>query len=200
MVHKKSYSGLPIDKSMIYRFCGYGSSSDENIEALISECISEISDKLSYRLCYTVLPVSIEGDTVILPSFKVDSVSLAGELRHCRSVILFACTLGLEIDRYIERYSSLSPVKALIYSSVGSAQVEVLCDRFCHDMETEYNSEGIFMRPRFSAGYGDLPIEVQKNIFSLLDCQRKIGLTLNESMMMSPSKSVSAFIGLYRSN
>ena len=37
---------------------------------------------------------------------------------------------------------------------------------------------------------------VQKDIFKVLDCERKIGLTLNESLLMSPSKSVTAIVGI----
>lgn len=197
MVYRKTYASLPIDKDTIYRFCGYRTAPDSESEKLISECIGELQSKLSYKLCYTVLPLSIDKADIIFPSFKVKSESLAKNLDSCKCVILFAATVGLETDRYIERYSSLSPVRSLIYGSVGSAQIEVLCDRFCADMEEEYGKHGLFLRPRFSAGYGDLPLEVQKDIFSLLDCHRKIGLTLNQSMLMSPSKSVSAFIGLY---
>jgi cobalamin-dependent methionine synthase I len=52
------------------------------------------------------------------------------------------------------------------------------------------------LRPRFSPGYGDLPLELQTNLFKVLDCQHFIGLTLNDSMLMSPSKSVTAIVGL----
>ena len=54
------------------------------------------------------------------------------------------------------------------------------------------------IRPRFSPGYGDLPIEIQKDIFRALDCPRRIGLTLNENLLMSPTKSVSAIIGIVK--
>ena len=54
----------------------------------------------------------------------------------------------------------------------------------------------VFLPPRFSPGYGDLPLSLQRDIFRVLDCPRKIGLTLNESLLMSPSKSVTAIVGL----
>ena len=57
-------------------------------------------------------------------------------------------------------------------------------------------AEGKFLKPRFSPGYGDLPLEMQRDIFRVLDCSRKIGLTLNESLLMSPSKSVTAIVGI----
>ena len=55
---------------------------------------------------------------------------------------------------------------------------------------------GKYARPRFSAGYGDFELSAQTEIFHALDCQRKIGLTLNDSLLMSPSKSVTAIIGI----
>ena len=50
--------------------------------------------------------------------------------------------------------------------------------------------------PRFSAGYGDFSLEFQRNICDALDCQRKIGITLQESLIMLPTKSVTAIIGI----
>lgn len=51
-------------------------------------------------------------------------------------------------------------------------------------------------RPRFSPGYGDLPLSAQREIFAVLDCGKRIGLMLNDSLLMSPSKSVTAFVGI----
>jgi 5-methyltetrahydrofolate--homocysteine methyltransferase len=63
-------------------------------------------------------------------------------------------------------------------------------------MRKEKFTLGESLRPRFSAGYGDLPLEYQKKIFDLLDPHTQIGLTLNDSYLMSPSKSVTALIGV----
>ena len=60
------------------------------------------------------------------------------------------------------------------------------------------NSKFIYTKNRFSPGYGDFDIVYQKDIFAILDCPKRIGLTLNSSLMMSPSKSVTAIIGFKR--
>ena len=54
---------------------------------------------------------------------------------------------------------------------------------------------GLAVRPRFSPGYGDLPLALQREVFAALDCPRRIGLTLSDSLLMSPTKSVTALIG-----
>ena len=51
-------------------------------------------------------------------------------------------------------------------------------------------------RPRFSPGYGDFPLECQPGLFRLLGVQRNIGVTLTDSLLMLPTKSVTAVIGL----
>ena len=62
--------------------------------------------------------------------------------------------------------------------------------------EEEAVAKGMSLRPRFSPGYGDLPLTVQKEFMTLLDCAHLIGINLNESLLMSPSKSVTAIIGM----
>ena len=67
---------------------------------------------------------------------------------------------------------------------------------FCNELAETYATEGLSLRPRFSPGYGDFPLEAQESVFKALDCHRKIGLALNDSLLMSPSKSVTAIVGL----
>ena len=75
----------------------------------------------------------------------------------------------------------------------GLERIEALCDDFCNDIQNTLKTQ---LKPRFSAGYGDLPLDTQKQIFSLLNLSKNIGLTLNDSLLMSPTKSVTAFIGM----
>ena len=53
------------------------------------------------------------------------------------------------------------------------------------------------LRPRFSPGYGDFPLEYQRELLGVLDAAKRIGLTLTDSLLMAPSKSVTAVIGVY---
>ena len=83
-------------------------------------------------------------------------------------------------------------MKALLFQAMGGERIEALCDVFCDSIAEEY---GVGLKPRFSPGYGDLSIECQKEIFDILGYQKKIGLTLTDSFMMSPTKSVTALFG-----
>ena len=160
----------------------------EAFEPLLEECIAEAEGALSYRVCYTVLPADH-------PMLR-DSKTICKAIRDAEEVILFAATVGAPFDRLIQRYSMLLPSKALMLQAIGAERVESLCDAFCNQMNTELAERKKSLTPRVSPGYGDIPLAMQKEIFALLDCPRKIGLTLDDSLLMSPSKSVTALAGI----
>lgn len=185
----------PINVSCVLRYMG-AKSTTQDMEHLIYSCIEETKDCFGRRVCY--LELAVADGRVALGSVTVNSASFASALANCNRVLLFAATIGLEIDRLIAKYSRLSPARALCLQAIGTERIEALCDAFCHHMKTQYASQGLHTRPRFSPGYGDLPLELQKDIFRLLDCPKNIGLSLNDSLLMTPTKSVTAFVGLFQ--
>lgn len=189
-VFVKTYEAPPNNRNEILRYMGAKKTNSE-LEKNIDNCLSSLSGKLTYRVCYAELPVSLLKDTVDFSFAFVKSDDLAKNLSGCSKALFFGATVGIEIDRYINKYKNISPVKALIAQAYGAERIESLCDAFCKDVKSKH-----FTKPRFSPGYGDLPVLFQKEIFRILDCSRKIGLTLNESLIMTPSKSVTAIIGI----
>jgi hypothetical protein len=89
--------------------------------------------------------------------------------------------------------------RASITQSCGAACIEAYCDilqeRILEKTVTD-TGKALYLRPRFSPGYGDVALEVQNVIFKALECTKRIGLTLTDSLLMYPTKSVTAFIGL----
>ncbi|MBE6533481.1 MAG: Vitamin B12 dependent methionine synthase activation subunit [Ruminococcaceae bacterium] len=186
----KSYVLPSINRREVLRYAGIRSSSGESAELIsrLDEAIALIGDVLNPRVCFCELDIR-DCDF----GFSLD---IKKNLRDSHSVIFFASTLGIELDRLIFKYSVLSPVTALLLEALGNERIEALCDLFCEDMRQTKLKMGETLRPRFSAGYGDLPLEYQRRIFDLLDPPTHIGLTLNDSYLMSPSKSVTALIGV----
>lgn len=164
-------------------------------EGLILECMEECRDKLTYNVCYGVFPVKRSHFTVEFPFASFVSADLCKNLAACDKAVVFAATVGLGIDRLISAYGRLSPSKSLTFQAIGAERIEALCDEFCAFLSAELSCYGAPC-PRFSPGYGDFSIEHQREIFRVLDCYRKIGLSLNDSMLMSPSKSVTAIVGI----
>lgn len=192
MVEYKSYSNLPFCQKEILRYAGC-KTEEATILALLDSCIQEVQSQLRYQICYRELPLSLNEDLCDFKLFCVQSKKLASHLKDCSTIILMAATIGIGIDRLITKYSRLAPSRALMFQAIGAAQIETLCDTFCQELEQKSEKKAM---SRFSPGYADLSLQTQKDIFAVLNCEKKIGLTLNSSMLMSPTKSVTAFVGL----
>ena len=172
-------------------------SKDSHIVELTRECMNEAAQALNYSVCYTVADIIRNGDEIILGNIRASSNTLKKALDGCGQALIFAATVGAPFDRLIRKYSSSSPVKALMMQAIGAERAEALCDAFIREYTV---ANGVGLRPRVSPGYGDMELNMQKDIFALLDCPRKIGLTLNASLLMSPSKSVTAIAGIDDAN
>lgn len=193
-------SQLPVDKQEILRYAGVRGESNET-DSLLESCLALAAPVLTPQLIYTEIPVSQVGeDGLDLCFATVHSKALAKRLSGCRRAIVFAATVGIRFDRLLARYSLLSPTKALLLDAIGNERVEAFCNAFEASLYQELIQKGSRLRPRFSPGYADLPIFFQKEIFSVLECEKTIGLFLGEQMLMSPSKSVTAIIGIVDSN
>lgn len=188
----KTYSTPPVREKEALRYAGCRSADEETLK-LLRSCIEEAEDKLSYSVCYGEFPLSINGSSCDFGVFSAQSSGLAKNLDGCGRVLIFAATIGVGIDRLISKYGRISTARSVILDGLGSERIEALCDEFCEDFALKNN---VSLKLRFSPGYGDLPLTTQKDIFSILDCPRKIGLSLNNSLLMSPSKSVTAFTGI----
>ena len=184
-----------VNRSEILRYAGAREGTPE-MEELLDLCLEEATAACTYRVCYRELPILKKGEILDLGFCTTTSQSLARALSDCTSVVLFAATVGLGIDRLIARYARISPARSLLFQAIGTERVEALCDAFAEELNRRMTAQGLFTRPRFSPGYGDLPLALQADVFASLDCGRQIGLTLSESLLMSPSKSVTAIVGI----
>ncbi len=194
-VNKKTFTPPACDDNEILRYLRC-TNADKAMKQLLEQCKEEAQTSLCYNLCYAELPVKVSDGICDFGFAKAESHSLAQRLENCNNAVFFAATLGLELDRIIKKYSAISPSKAVMLHAIGNERVEALCDLFCEFVKEEKAREGKTTTARFSAGYGDLSLEFQKEIFALLNPQKQIGITLTDSLLMSPSKSVTAIIGV----
>lgn len=193
---KQKYVSLPEPSDReILRYAGVrdGVSYDGG---LLERAKVEVGKVVRSLVVYREMPIEIEDSLVSFGCVSVKSEKLAYAMRRAKRVIFMAATVGVEIDRLIAKKARLSAAEALMLDAVATERIEALCDEFCHSIDSDLLHEGLRTGIRFSPGYGDLPLEFQKEIFSLIAPERYIGLTLNASLMMSPSKSVSAIVAI----
>lgn len=188
-----------VKKKEIYRYLGYGAKEpDDSVRALVDEVLLAFLGVIHPKSIYRLYPCKTDGETVFIGDMAFASRNLSGNLAQCDIVALMAGTLGLEADKLLQKYEVVNMAKASIAQACGATCIEAYCDLVQEEIRRdaqEKSGKKLFVRPRFSAGYGDLALEAQTQIFSALDCTKRIGLTLTQSLLLYPTKSVTAFIG-----
>ncbi len=192
---------MEINRKEILRYLGYGRTEpDVRVTALVEECINELLAASQKNNIYRIFDCHIGESTVNIGQMEIASRNLAKNLAGCEEVVLFAATLGIQADFLQKKYAHLDMSKAVILQAAAAAVIEAYCDECQKKIEMEQEKRNRFLRPRFSPGYGDFSLLHQRDMISLLDCPRKIGLTLTESLMLAPSKSVTAVMGISKEN
>ena len=176
---------------------------DAQAESAIDVVYQKLKSELQPR--YTVkrfaCSIESEGDGAV-PSLVVldngtvfHSKVLARYVGEAKEVFLFGATLGSRVDSALRRMTLTSVAEAGAGQAVAAALIETYCDDCCAKLQKQL-PEGKHLKWRFSPGYGDWPLEEQRILFPVLDCAHSIGLTLTESCMMAPVKSVTALMAI----
>ncbi len=182
-----------VDRRETMRYLGcYGVKCEDGLDAVLDECEKLILPALRPAACYALFDVKRTGDALDLGFAKTRSKALSKNLEGCGKIALFAATVGAETDRLIIKYEKLSPARALVLQALGAAAAECWCD----DVNAQITAEHGETKPRFSCGYGDLPLELQREIFAALNVSKNLGVTLSENFFMTPTKSVTAIVGI----
>ena len=129
----------------------------------------------------------LEREAPIVPRSVWKRTRLGG------SDVVFLCgTIGAEFDAWQRRLSVLSAADALLSQQIGLDAVEAVMDEVESKAKAEVEGEGRKLLPRKSPGYGDLPLELSREIINCLDAAKKIGVSITDSDLLVPSKSVTA--------
>jgi hypothetical protein len=125
------------------------------------------------------------------------SRTLSRHLEGCHAAYLVCGTLGPGFDALQRTLSVTSASDALILQATGAAMIEKLMDSAEEDIHRELAGDES-LTSRYSPGYGDFPLEAQRTILNLLEAHKKTGVSLTDTLLMVPSKSVSAVVGVCR--
>ncbi|HCJ96703.1 MAG TPA: methionine synthase [Ruminococcaceae bacterium] len=169
---------------------GAGIRLNYRMDVLMDECEKAVLEKASPKYLY------VEKD---LPCPQImGGKDIESHLNGCEKAIVMCATVGSEVDKLI-RISQISDMaRAVVMDSLASVAVEQVCNAFDKIIAEKYSDYN--MTFRFSPGYGDYPIELQKIILQMLDAPKKIGLCTNDNFLLTPTKSVTAVLGLSKNS
>ncbi|MBR5109049.1 MAG: methionine synthase [Clostridia bacterium] len=186
---------MKIDVSQALRYLG-ASGADEATRRAMVQIAEDTAARLSPRYVYRVFDAAHTEEGVFLPegNLLLPGKMAATMLAGCSRAVLLCCTLGAAFDRMLGMAQARDMAKAAMLNACGSAYVEAGCDEAQEEIAARYPS--LYLTDRFSPGYGDLPLQLQPDLLNALNAEKRLGVTLTDTCLMLPAKSVTAVIGL----
>lgn len=186
-----------LNRAEAFRYMGYkGGAIPPSIEVLADECEELLLERITPKFVWRVFDIEsvFEGVEVKNTPLVFKGKDVAAHLRDCEKCVLLAATLGSGADGVIRAYEAGAMEKAVIADSLASAAIEQVCA--AAEREIQEQLAGYNFTWRYSPGYGDFPLDIQAEFLSVLDAGRRIGLSVSESLILLPRKSVTAVMGV----
>lgn len=187
---------MELNLSEALRYLGVGREPDPALSARLSAAADKLTRSVTPRWVWRVFPLvsgsggpALEGAGLTLPG------ALAGRmLGDCSQAVLLMCTLGAGFESLLRAEQARGIARAALLDACGSAWVEAGCDEAEGEIAARFPA--LHLTDRFSPGYGDLPLSLQRDLCALLDAPRRLGVQVTDSFLLNPSKTVTAVIGL----
>lgn len=187
---------MELNLSEALRYLGAPGKPDPALLAQLSAMSDKLTRSVAPRWVWRAFPLSpspagpaLEGAGLALPG------DIAGRmLADCSQAVLLACTLGAGFEALLRAEQARSMARAAVLDACGSVWVEAGCDKAEGEISARFPK--LYRTDRFSPGYGDLPLALQKDVCALLDASRRLGVQVTDSFLLNPSKTVTAVIGL----
>jgi len=161
-------------------------------DSVIENCEKLLRKNVDVRYSAVRLDASYPKDDVIDFGFcRVESKDLYKNLDHAPEVYFMAVTLGMKTDLLLKRMSVTSSAELYVTDALASAFTEAAADK-----TEEIIKNNAECRPRYSPGYGDLKLEFEADLLYALEAGKLLGITLSESMLMTPQKTITAVVGI----
>jgi hypothetical protein len=190
---------VEINREEVLRYLGHRNQKlDDKLVETVEECVEEIKRIASPKYTFKTFFITSREPEINLENglFELPGKAISRHLTGSCECILMAATLGFEVDKKIRYYEKIDLAKAMVLDACATAYIEEVCDRLCKDIEKDGSAQGKSLTGRFSPGYGDLPIQIQKGFLNVLDAGKRIGLAASSANILMPRKSVTAVVGI----
>ena len=185
-----TYDELRITLADVYEQMGYHNTEPDGATQRETQAVvDEVRRWLRPQFCFFVLREQ--------PAFEMGHIILR-QLRNSEAYALFVCTAGVEYEAFQQRLKKEGDmVRVFIADALGSVIAEKCADEMELTLQESIDKLGWHHTNRFSPGYCGWNVSEQQRLFPLFD-GHTCGITLTESSLMVPIKSVSGIIGLGR--
>ena len=196
----KSYRDWPISKMNLkiikdnaLKYLGYqGSIIDDSLNNLIDECLTEVIKYSDFKVVSQRYPLN--HHPLSFNNLMIDYDDLKQLLKNCNEVMISGYTLGLQLERQLRYLAKIDMTRLTIMDALSSSYLEYLSDKYDDEIIEEKRTF------RFCPGYGNVDISLNKTLANILDTNKHIGLSVTDSDLLLPQKSMIGIIGIGDNN
>ena len=166
--------------------------------------IREILEELNFDTGITggYILKEIENLNVKTGIIKMDHLELnlgrqvCSYIKESTQAVLFLCTAGDDFTRMTNALNEQGDImEAYLLDSIGSLTVENAMDKIQENLRRSFLTQHLKISNRYSPGYCNWPLSDQRTLFKLVG-ETPTGISLSDSCLMTPRKSVSGIIGI----
>jgi hypothetical protein len=195
------FEDIALDKQEIARTSGYTDGIlPDHFDRMIDGVLSRTPHLCRLLAGYRLIPIDqARGgrETLVIGGIPFTTRPIVtARLKKADQAILFLCSIGPGMEQWSGQLAGESePALSYFVDTVASLVVEATADALHAHLTRHFKEQGLNITNRYSPGYCDWPVAEQKTLFSFLP-DAFCGVTLTDSAMMLPLKSISGLIGV----
>lgn len=189
-------------ESVCRYFGGNKYSPDKSTIRRVHQCIDEASKLVTPQAIYHLFNVlqTIPGRKIILEGGSQLSVPDCFAVSDAQLVSVVIGTLGADLEEHCRYLASKNEIyQSTLFDAIGTAMLDLLSEHVCTVISDRCIQYDLVRGPRFAPGIDGYPLEQQRVLFELAD-NVSVGVFLNSSAIMEPTKSISFFQALTKSS
>jgi len=183
-----------VDRVQAFRYLRLPSEPDAHFLEMADVCEKQLLSMISPKYVYRIFPIVQTENGISGGGLLLRGNDIANHLKGCSQVIFLCATLSAGADRAIRQSSASDILSGMITDTMANAVIEQVCDNAEQEIFATLPSH--YFTWRFSAGYGDFPLDTQADFLKVLNAEKRLGVTLSESDLLIPTKTVTAVIGV----
>lgn len=187
---------IKLTKKHVLSFLNYKNQDISGFEEIIEECILEVEKNSQIKSLIDKQPIISKGDNAVIlkNGLGFSGKAISKHLKESDLAVIIAVTIGYQADKIIMSLQKQSPSKALVMNAAASALAELAAETLHKGLIKEYGENAV--TKRFSPGFKDFPIQTNKDIIEKYNLTKRYGIMINDSLLMSPSKTITAITGI----
>lgn len=199
-LHNIQKDRIRVDPNSVLSLLGGSLNEDDShtanlINEYTRECLRISSPKGGHTRLTAVVPDSNEEIEIEGTRFSTGKI-IHNMLGGAEDYAFFAVTAGPEPEELARSLiNSGDFLEGYIVDLIASIIVESVADQVQDNVKSSAQKDGLLTTNRYSPGYCSWDVSEQQKLFSLLPAGC-CGITLSESSLMHPIKSISGIIGI----